>query len=436
MDENGGLKVVAVGTDTNANDLISLDLLTKSPNGKTHDMAIADVPPTAVTGNIQRVTGHDQHNLRFADAQEACCLGVLVTASLTDRNDGITIQTHNETPGAGRFMLSHCYSDGMPMSAGTIITPFDGSTGIRNSLYETSVFGGGGNADFVYGFTIRNSVFDGEHIRLFSFGTIPSDCWNFDPPLGPSDPVREYGNQPYGTDPTGPATGPILYFENKTNGSVIPPEVLGSEPRGGSGGTLSAGPAPFVAAVAAGAVAIAPAGWPTGGTMPRTSTWQRSSDGGATWVDVAPGTTSRIDAGLAPGATYQYRLRVVDAAGTTATTAPAAVALPAVGYALEGPSAGSVGVTSSPFTVAFPGAAPAKATTIVPTADGPGTFDPAALTLDVDHPSGTFTFTPTAVGVVTIATTNDAGLADPSPLNYVATVTVTRRPPRWLPPRR
>lgn len=432
VDGCGGLPIVAINTDAVANDLISVDLLPRNPNGKTHNLAIADMAATAVTGNVRHLSEHNQHYLRIPGSVSTFVAGVAIFAPVSQGMDGITLQSGDSQQDDGCIVLSHSYSGYMPMSATTVITPHNGNTGLRNSLTDSCVFYHAPSVvTFTYGATLRNNLFDSMYLQMY-INSIGGDPSTFNPPLGPCSEIREYGNQLYGAG----APEAIDYSGNALSGSGVPPEVMASGPRGGSGGPLDAGPSPLAAAVGADAVALTPTGWPSGGTMPRSSTWQRSSDGGATWADVAPGTTSRIDAGLAPGATYQYRLRVVDAAGATATTASAAVSLPAVGYTLDGPAAGAVGAASAPFTVAFPGAAPAKATTIVPTADGPGTFDPASLTLDADHLSGTFTFAPTAVGAVTIATTNDGGLADPSPLTYVATVTVTRRPPRWLPPRR
>lgn len=97
-------------------------------------------------------------------------------------------------------------------------------------------------------------------------------------------------------------------------------------------------------------------------------------------------------------------------------------------YTLSGPASGSVGVESTPFTVALlANQAVPSPVTITPHAisggGGGGTFTPSSVILSTTSPSATFTFTPTTSGAISIETTNAGGLTDltdPAPINYAA----------------
>lgn len=92
-------------------------------------------------------------------------------------------------------------------------------------------------------------------------------------------------------------------------------------------------------------------------------------------------------------------------------------------YTLGGPSGGLVGSASTNFTVAAVGTLAAPV--VVTPSDGGklGSFSPTTVTLAAGtNTSATFTYTPLYYGAITISTTDDGGLADPSALTYTTTL--------------
>jgi hypothetical protein len=156
------------------------------------------------------------------------------------------------------------------------------------------------------------------------------------------------------------------------------------------------------------------------------------SDGGAGGV-FTPATVQLTT--VAPSATFVYSAassgaKTISTTNNGGLTNPATLgysATPAATtYILTGPTGGSVGTDSTPFTVKLPtGTGLAVPVTITPNDSGPGTasegtFTPASVTLSTAAPSATFIYHPIATGSKSIATTNGGTLTDPAPLSYVA----------------
>jgi hypothetical protein len=99
---------------------------------------------------------------------------------------------------------------------------------------------------------------------------------------------------------------------------------------------------------------------------------------------------------------------------------PPPAPFPATTYIFTGPTGGSGGVVSSPFTVKLPpGGTVAGPVTVTPHDGGAGgTFTPATIMLTTGAPSGVFTYTPGSYGAKTISVTNDGGLTDPGNITY------------------
>jgi hypothetical protein len=96
----------------------------------------------------------------------------------------------------------------------------------------------------------------------------------------------------------------------------------------------------------------------------------------------------------------------------------------ATAYALTGPSVGPASAASSNFSITPNGS---TSVTITPS-DGSsgGTFTPASLTWSGDNSTKTFTYTSLGPDSVTISTTNNGSLTDPSSLSYSGVVTTTK----------
>jgi hypothetical protein len=95
----------------------------------------------------------------------------------------------------------------------------------------------------------------------------------------------------------------------------------------------------------------------------------------------------------------------------------------ATAYTLTGPSGGLVGSASSNFTVQATGTL--GSSVIVTPSDGGklGSFSPTTATLAAGtNTSATFTYTPLYYGSITVSTTNDGGLTDPSSKTYTTTL--------------
>lgn len=99
----------------------------------------------------------------------------------------------------------------------------------------------------------------------------------------------------------------------------------------------------------------------------------------------------------------------------------------ATAVTLTGPSSGTVGVSSSNFTVGANGAITGDV--VVTPSDGGdgGAFSPTSVTINSGSPTGTFTYTPANVGTptATISVTNDGGLSNPAGIDYTATAAPT-----------
>jgi hypothetical protein len=167
---------------------------------------------------------------------------------------------------------------------------------------------------------------------------------------------------------------------------------------------------------------------PIGETVPSPVTITPHATGGGTFAPASVVLTTGT-----PSATFTYTPGTVGAKTISTTndgalTDPAsltytATAAVATSYTLTGPSAGTVGVPSTNFTVALPvGTSVPGPVTITPhDAGGGGTFTPTTVSLTTAAPSAQFTYTPGTVGAKTISTTNSSTLTDPASLTYTAT---------------
>lgn len=99
---------------------------------------------------------------------------------------------------------------------------------------------------------------------------------------------------------------------------------------------------------------------------------------------------------------------------------------PVATYTLTGPTSCTVGVASSAFTVQLGAGVLTGTAVITPSSGGGGgTFSPATVSLTDTTRSATFTYTATSAGSKTIATTNNASLANPSALSVTAVADLT-----------
>jgi hypothetical protein len=168
---------------------------------------------------------------------------------------------------------------------------------------------------------------------------------------------------------------------------------------------------------------------PAGTTVPAPVTvTPADGSGGGTFTP----TSVTLSTG-APSATFKYTpasagaktISVTNSGGLTNPanrTYTASVSTAATTYTLTGPSAGTVGVASTNFTVALPGGSTVAApVTVTPSAGGGGgTFTPTSVNLTTAAPSATFTYTPASAGAKTISVTNSGGLTNPANLTYTA----------------
>jgi hypothetical protein len=89
-------------------------------------------------------------------------------------------------------------------------------------------------------------------------------------------------------------------------------------------------------------------------------------------------------------------------------------------YTLSGPTSGTVGSASTPFTVASSDVH-SGTVTITPHDGGKGgTFTPATVQLTPAAPAATFNYTPAQEGAIAINTTNNSGYVDPAALSYTS----------------
>lgn len=91
----------------------------------------------------------------------------------------------------------------------------------------------------------------------------------------------------------------------------------------------------------------------------------------------------------------------------------------ATSVTMSGPSAGTVGVASTNFSIAANGLI--TGTVIVTPSDGGGggTFTPTTVSISSGSPTSTFTYTPASTGTKTISVTNNSGLTNPSNISYI-----------------
>ena len=150
--------------------------------------------------------------------------------------------------------------------------------------------------------------------------------------------------------------------------------------------------------------------------------WPGEIDEAAVW------STGRYTSGFAtPSSAYTgtetglLALWHLDSNGIDSTGGPAATA-----YTLVGPRSGTVGASSSSFTVQSNGALASSVTVTPSDGGGGGSFTPSTATLASGaNTSATFAYTPGSAGAKTISTTNSAGLINPSALTYTASTSTT-----------
>jgi hypothetical protein len=90
---------------------------------------------------------------------------------------------------------------------------------------------------------------------------------------------------------------------------------------------------------------------------------------------------------------------------------------------LTGPTTGTAGVASSNFTVGVsPVGSNITGTVVVTPSDGGagGTFSPTSVSLTTASPTATFTYTAAAAGTITISTTNNGSLTNPTSITFTA----------------
>ena len=86
---------------------------------------------------------------------------------------------------------------------------------------------------------------------------------------------------------------------------------------------------------------------------------------------------------------------------------------------LFGPTSGQINFPSGLFEVRANGVITGTIT-ITPTTTGTGVFSPTSVQISAASPVAKFTYTPDALGMVTINATNDAGLDSPGNIEFVA----------------
>lgn len=153
------------------------------------------------------------------------------------------------------------------------------------------------------------------------------------------------------------------------------------------------------------------------------------NSGGGTFTP----TTVTLSSG-APSASFQYTpattgvktVRATNNSGLTNPTDIPYVSNPATTttVTLTGPTSGSSGVISSPFTVGTNGAI-VGTLVITPAVTGGGTLTPATINLTAASPTGQFTYTPASTGSKSISVTNSQTLFNPSPITFTSTGAAT-----------
>src|SRR5436190_19215278 len=147
--------------------------------------------------------------------------------------------------------------------------------------------------------------------------------------------------------------------------------------------------------------------WPSGGSRPATAS---VSVVDTTYTSGLPGLL-RINA-LAGG--NDGSNRSIDSFVISDTTVASTIVL------FDGPTSGASGSPSSSFTVSTDGSVSSNFVVTMSDGGAGGTFTPATVTLTSASPTKTFTYTPSSGGTKTISVTNNAGLANDTPMSYSA----------------
>lgn len=189
---------------------------------------------------------------------------------------------------------------------------------------------------------------------------------------------------------------------------------------------------PTAATVTAGATASFGTVVATGGTPAYAYQWQRSTDTGTTWANVATGTggttatyttaATTVTGGSANNAD-QYRCVVTDAVPASVNSNAVVLTVnssSATAVTMTGPTTGTVSAASSNFTVGANGII--TGTVVVTPSDsaGGGTFTPTTVSISSGTPTATFTYTAASIGAKTISVTNNGSLTNPASITYTA----------------
>jgi hypothetical protein len=106
-----------------------------------------------------------------------------------------------------------------------------------------------------------------------------------------------------------------------------------------------------------------------------------------------------------------------------------AVQSAATAVTLSGPTSGTAGAQSSPFTVGADGAITGTVTVTPSDGGAGGTFSPTSVQISSASATATFTYTsPASAGTYTISVTNNGSLSNPSSISYVASASDTTPP--------
>lgn len=203
------------------------------------------------------------------------------------------------------------------------------------------------------------------------------------------------------------ALGPITLTPSNSGVLTNPaPSTYATPPAAPVIGTATAGTGSAV-------VSFTPPG-ANGGSAITTYTATCNPGGVTATASSSPITVS----GLTGGTAYTCSVTASNSFGTSPSSAASSSvtpAAPASAYTFTGPTAGSLNVASSVFTVT-PNAAYSGTVTIVPA--GGGLSAAIILTFSNSADPQTFTVTPTAVGPVTLTASNSGSMSNPPALTY------------------
>ena len=214
---------------------------------------------------------------------------------------------------------------------------------------------------------------------------------------------------------------PGIWFYEPTPLSFLRNGLVYDFTAGATNVTLT-GPTTGTAGVASSNFAVGVSGGAIGGTLVVTP-----NDGGAGGTFTPPSIS--LTAGTTTG-TFTYTASSVGAKTIGVTnngglTNPSTITYTASSSAatavtISGPTAGTVSLASTNFTVGANGAI--AGTVIVTPSDGGGggTFAPTTVSVNAGAPTGTFTYTAASIGAKTIGVTNNGGLTNPGNITYTA----------------